>query len=92
MDISHLSDDLVNTLSGGEQQRVSLARASLKPCKVILADEPTGALDPLHAQDSFDQIRQMQLKYGKTVIMVTHNHAEVKKADRIIALDSINKF
>ena len=92
LDISHLSDDLVNTLSGGEQQRVSLARASLKPCKVILADEPTGALDPLHAQDAFDQIRQMQLKYGKTVIMVTHNHAEAKKADRIIALDSINKF
>jgi len=87
--ISYLVDDKVNTLSGGEQQRVALARSILKPGQLILADEPTGSLDPQMTDIVFNLIKEMRDKYGKTIIMVTHNLLLAEKADRIINLSEV---
>ena len=86
--LSHLENAVVNTLSGGEQQRVALARTILKPGKLILADEPTGALDTKSAELSFSLIRNLCQKYHKTVIMVTHSLDLAQRADRVIDLAS----
>ena len=86
--LSHLENAVVNTLSGGEQQRVALARTILKPGKLILADEPTGALDTKAAELSFALIRNLCQKYHKTVIMVTHSIDLAQRADRVIDLAS----
>ena len=77
---------VVNTLSGGEQQRVALARTLLKPGKLILADEPTGALDEKSAEKVFLLLRDLCVMYKKTVIMVTHNMELARKADRVVNL------
>lgn len=89
--LSHLENAFVNTLSGGEQQRVALARTILKPGKLILADEPTGALDEKAAELSFSLIRTLCQKYNKTVIMVTHSIDLAQRADRVIDLASYQK-
>ena len=62
-------------LSGGEQQRVSLARAIVKNPKVLLCDEPTGALDYLTARKILALIQRVNQQYGTTIVMVTHNTA-----------------
>lgn len=90
--LSHLENAVVNTLSGGEQQRVALARTILKPGKLILADEPTGALDTKSAELSFSLIRKLCQKYHKTVIMVTHSLDLAQRADRVIDLASDNIY
>lgn len=77
---------VVNTMSGGEQQRVALARTLLKPGKLILADEPTGALDEKSAEKVFLLLRDLCVQYKKTVIMVTHNMELARKADRVVDL------
>jgi len=81
-----LKNATVNTLSGGEQQRVALARTMLKPGKLILADEPTGSLDEHSADISFSLIQSLCKEYGKTVIMVTHSPELARRANRIIDL------
>ncbi|MDN6968103.1 ABC transporter ATP-binding protein [Oenococcus sp. UCMA 17063] len=86
IDLAKLAETTVNSLSGGEQQRVALARAILKPGQLILADEPTGALDNRHANDAFNLIKKLRDDYNKTVIMVTHNLDLAKKSDRVIEL------
>lgn len=63
----------VNTLSGGEQQRVALARCILKPGDLILADEPTGALDAHLAERVFEELLVLQREAGKTLVLVTHD-------------------
>lgn len=78
-------DSKVHTLSGGEQQRVALARLLIKKCDLILADEPTGSLDQQNAKTVMDILKILH-KYGKTIILVTHDE-EIKKAgDRVIEL------
>jgi len=62
----------VYSLSGGEQQRVALARLMMKKCDVILADEPTGSLDRENAIHVIEILKSF-VKNGKTVIMVTHD-------------------
>lgn len=84
--LSELKDEKINTLSGGEQQRVAIARTILKPGDIILADEPTGALDQKTAENVFSLIMDLSKKYGKTVIMVTHCQDLACRADRIINL------
>lgn len=74
-----------NRMSGGEQQRVSIARALVNDPKLILADEPTGALDRKHAADLLDRLKKLKLE-GRTLIMVTHNLELARHADRIIEL------
>lgn len=83
-----LKNAIVNTLSGGEQQRVALARTMLKPGKLILADEPTGSLDSHAAEVSFSLIQNLCKQHTKTVIMVTHNLELAQRTDRIIDLTS----
>ena len=81
-------DSKVNELSGGEQQRIAIVRAILKPGDIILADEPTGSLDPDMAQKSFDLIRSLRDQFGKTILIVTHNLDHAKQCGRIVSLKS----
>lgn len=83
-----LQDKLNNkvyTLSGGEQQRISLARLFLKKCNIILADEPTGSLDAKNAQIVMQSLFELN-QNGKTVIIVTHDEIIKKMARRVIEL------
>ena len=73
-------------LSGGEQQRVAIARALAKNPKLLLCDEPTGALDYNTSKEILKLIEKVNLKYGNTVIMVTHNDAIKDMADRVVRL------
>mgnify|MGYP002582450893 CR=1 FL=1 len=73
-------------LSGGEQQRVSIARALAKNPKLLLCDEPTGALDYNTSKDILQLIEDVNKKYGNTTIIVTHNDAIKDMADRVIYL------
>ena len=71
-------------LSGGEQQRVSIARAVAKNPKILLCDEPTGALDYKTGKHVLQILQDMSRKQGATVIIVTHNSALAPIADRVI--------
>ena len=75
----------IYTLSGGEQQRVALARLYLKKCDIILADEPTGSLDKRNAQNVMKILTDLNHN-GRTVVLVTHDEEVRKMADRVIAL------
>ncbi|OFI48230.1 ABC transporter [Floricoccus tropicus] len=89
LDIDKLINEKVNKLSGGEQQRVAIARAILKPGDLILADEPTGSLDPLMAENVFSIIEKLRDNFGKTIIVVTHSMELANRTDRIIQLEKI---
>lgn len=86
LDLAGYDKRQITSLSGGEQQRIALARVILKPGKLVLADEPTGALDPQHEQEAFNMIKQLRDQYHKTVILVTHNLKEAEQADHLIKL------
>ena len=75
----------IYTLSGGEQQRVALARLFLKPCSIILADEPTGSLDVKNRDIVLEILRKMN-EHGKTVIVVTHDPYVLTVCDRVIKI------
>ncbi len=75
-------------LSGGEQQRVSIARALAKRPQVLFADEPTGALDEQTGRQVLDVMARMRQKLGLTVVMVTHNQNIAQMADRVITMNS----
>ena len=75
----------IYTLSGGEQQRVALARLFLKPCSIILADEPTGSLDVKNRDVVLEILRKMN-EHGKTVIVVTHDPYVLTVCDRVIKI------
>jgi putative ABC transport system ATP-binding protein len=72
-------------LSGGEQQRVALARLLLKPCELILADEPTGSLDAENRDEIIKTLKVLN-DSGKTIIIVTHDSAVANMCDRVIHL------
>lgn len=78
-------DRMVYSLSGGEQQRVSLSRLLIKPSEIILADEPTGNLDYENAQVVMNILEDLYLK-GKSIVMVSHDTRFVKNFDRVIEL------
>ena len=73
-------------LSGGEQQRVSIARAIAKNPKILLCDEPTGALDYQTGKTILGLLQDTCRKTGKTVIVITHNQAITAMADRVITV------
>lgn len=86
-----LKDRLVNfpaQLSGGEQQRVAIARALAKNPKILLCDEPTGALDYNTGKAVLKLLQDTCREKGKTVIVITHNQALTAMADRIITVKS----
>lgn len=75
-------------LSGGERQRVAIARAIVRQPKILIADEPTGNLDPKHAWDVIKVLEKIN-KYGTTVILTTHNMDIVERLNRrVITIDN----
>ena len=75
-------------LSGGEQQRVAIARALAKNPKILLCDEPTGALDYKTGKQVLELLQNTCRKQGRTVIVITHNSALAAMADRVIRINS----
>ena len=75
-------------LSGGEQQRVSVARALAKKPKVLFLDEPTGALDEQTGRQVLDYICKLQKEYGFTIVLVTHNLNIAEMATTVIKMNS----
>ncbi|MEM7498841.1 MAG: ABC transporter ATP-binding protein [Pseudomonadota bacterium] len=74
-------------LSGGEQQRVAICRALANAPRVLLADEPTGNLDPETADRVFDMLLTLVRETGLAALVATHNHALAARMDRIVRLD-----
>jgi len=85
--LKHKKDSMPNEISGGEQQRVALARALVNNANTIIADEPTGNIDPEMSYEIVDLLNHINAN-GTTVIMVTHEHDLVKKFNhRIVVID-----
>ncbi len=81
--LDHLNN-FPSELSGGEQQRISIARALCKNPKILLCDEPTGALDSETGVMVLKLLLEMAKNYGKTIVIVTHNQSIAKMADVVI--------
>ena len=82
--LSHRMDNFPAQLSGGEQQRVAIARALAKNPKLLLCDEPTGALDYKTGKAILKLLQDTCRTTGKTVVLITHNSAFADIADRVI--------
>ncbi len=80
-------DNFPAQLSGGEQQRVAIARALAKNPKLVLADEPTGALDYETGKQVLKLLQDVSRKRGQTVLIITHNAAIAPMADRVIRIN-----
>ncbi|QEU47463.1 ABC transporter ATP-binding protein [Schleiferilactobacillus harbinensis] len=80
-------DNFPSQLSGGEQQRVAIARALAKNPKLLLCDEPTGALDYETGKQVLSLLQDASRQDGKTVMIITHNSAIAKMADRVIRIN-----
>jgi putative ABC transport system ATP-binding protein len=76
---------LPDVLSGGEQQRLAIARALVNQPTVLLADEPTGALDSVGAEETLELLRRLHAD-GQTMLLVTHDATVAQAADRIVAM------
>jgi putative ABC transport system ATP-binding protein len=90
LDVVGLSDRLKHyprQLSGGEQQRVGIARAIASDPNLILADEPTGDLDRKSGDEVLEILHTLSKDYGKTIIMVTHDPLAAERADRVLHLE-----
>ncbi len=83
--LKNWSHHLPNELSGGQKQRVAIARAMVSEPKVLLADEPTGALDSNTSKEVMDLIQKIN-KAGKTILVVTHEHDISQMCNRIVRL------
>jgi len=84
--LEHRMNHPSNKLSGGEMQRVAVARALSNDPEVILADEPTGNLDSRTGREIINLLKHLHKKEGKTIIMVTHDQNLAREAERIIYL------
>ena len=80
------AQNVPNQLSGGQQQRVAIARALAGEPAVILADEPTGALDSQTGREILAYLKQLNIE-GRTVVLITHDNAIARQAQRIIRLE-----
>ena len=82
------ADNFPSQLSGGEQQRVAIARALAKNPRLLLCDEPTGAIDYVTGEAVLKMLYELSRKQGTTVVIITHNQAIAPMADRIIRIKS----
>jgi putative ABC transport system ATP-binding protein len=80
-------DHYPSELSGGQQQRVAIARALVTDPKLIVADEPTGDLDRHSAAEVLGLLDRLNLEFGKTIVMVTHDRRAADRAHAIKYLD-----
>lgn len=85
LDISELQNKMVSQLSGGQKQRVAIARALANDPAIILADEPTGALDSTTAKNVMSVFKELN-DQGKTIIVVTHNPMIADQCNRVLTL------
>jgi len=82
--LGHRIDHKPRALSGGERQRVAIARALVNRPNLVLADEPTAALDRDSTGKVVDLLKETTVEHGATVVMVTHDHRIIEKADRLV--------
>jgi len=85
--LSDRMDHYPNELSGGQQQRVAIARALIADPTIIVADEPTGDLDRVTAEEILDLLQGLNRELGKTIVMVTHDPKAAGRARRMIHLE-----
>ena len=84
--LSGIEKKKVYKCSGGEQQRIAVARLLLKPCRIVLADEPTGSLDPHNKKIVIDLLLHLK-EIGKTVLVVTHDQEVAAVANKVVRLE-----
>lgn len=82
--LSHRTDNKPNQLSGGEQQRVAVARALINKPSIIFADEPTGNLDSANAQELHQLFFDLRKQFNQTFLIVTHNEELARSSDRVL--------
>jgi lipoprotein-releasing system ATP-binding protein len=87
VDLADHAGRFPNQLSGGERQRVALARALCLEPPLLLADEPTGNLDPQSGERMFDLLLELRRRHGTTSIVVTHNPSIAERCGRVLALE-----
>ena len=85
--LGHRIDHRPSQLSGGEQQRVCIARALVNQPPVIFADEPTGNLDSKTSADVLGLLQRTSREFDQTLVMITHNNAIAQLADRIVRIE-----
>ncbi len=86
VDLAERAGEFPDRLSGGEQQRVAIARALLRDPRLVLADEPTGNLDPATGDQILGLLKRLTRARGKTMILVTHSHQIAAIADRVLTI------
>lgn len=86
--VAHRASHLPGEMSGGEQQRTAVARALANGPDILLADEPTGSLDPMHAGAVFDLLMDLVRKNKMAMLFVTHDMNLASRADRIITINN----
>jgi lipoprotein-releasing system ATP-binding protein len=86
--LDHRLDHFPGELSGGEKQRVALCRALLLEPPLLLADEPTGNLDPESGKQVFELLLELQERRGTTTLVVTHNPALAERCGKLLALEA----
>ncbi|KJS26533.1 MAG: ABC transporter [Hyphomonadaceae bacterium BRH_c29] len=87
MGLDHRADHQPGQMSGGEQQRVAIARALANNPRLVIADEPTGNLDPTTTERVFATFIKMAREEGAAVLVATHNHALTTHMDRVLTLE-----
>ncbi len=85
--LSNRMNHLPNQLSGGQQQRVSIGRALINHPAIVLADEPTGNLDSRNSAEIVELLKESNLKYHQTLVIITHDERIALQADRVISIE-----